>query len=127
MVRAAWLLALCPLFAAGCGGGTCEEDLPLDVSVADSNGLALSDAEVMLVPDGQTSETGIPCPSNGDGTYACTAPTPGPYQLYVTPVIPSAPPYYEAYGTTVEIEVPEDCDAPALTHQAIVRFEAGGA
>ncbi|MEZ4240223.1 MAG: hypothetical protein R3F59_29530 [Myxococcota bacterium] len=95
------------------------------MNVADSTGATLSDADVHMVPDGSVEE--YPCTGSGDGAYECSLPDPGTYKLYVTPVIPTQPPYYETYGTTLEVPEPESCDGPALTHDAVVRFESGGA
>lgn len=114
---------------AGCKAKPCEE-ISVVVSVIDPNGLTISDAEVMMLGGvGSTATVEYPCPSAGDGTYDCTVPEPGEYNVYVEPVIPIVAPYYETYGLLVEVPEPDPktCDEPALVHEAILRFESGGA
>jgi hypothetical protein len=127
--RWARLGSVCALtLAFGCKKDKACESLTVEVTVTDTNQTVISDAEVKLTSDANgTGAVDHPCPPNGDGTYTCSVPEAGEYALYVQPVIPVAPPFYESYGTTIVVEDPEDCEAPAATHEAILRFESGGA
>jgi hypothetical protein len=128
MVRGGWFLLIGAMGCSSEGEVACE-GLRVAVSVSDSNDAVISDAAVFMAPDGVVDPAEeISCTGNGDGTYECVVPEPGEYKLYVEPVIPAdGSAFYETYGTTVFVEEPEDCEAPAATHDAVLRFESGGA
>lgn len=114
-MRAA-LLGVFGLALTGCGGDTCAEGYPVEITVLSPEGSGMDDAVVTLIAQDLTESD---CPSAGSGKYTCLAPEPGAYNVYAEKTS------FESRGQEIDVPDAESCEEPVLTLSFQLARESG--
>ena len=114
---------------AGCNKAPCE-DINVVILATTAGGDPVVGAETVMILDGGTpNETTIVCPGDGN-SYTCALPEEGDWVVYVTATFDPAAGdvVFQPYGWTIDVTLPEeqeDCEAPVVTHNAVLQPGGG--